>query len=702
MAKYLIRDAVVLELLKKTLKENEEGYILFEKGGVWRKLFFRDGKITSASSSSRSDYLGQYMISFGVINTKQFEEAYKDEFETKENMDMILQYATPEVLKMLINEKIINTIFVATRWPEGEYSIVCEKQEKYYDVDVEISIKEIETGLKERIVEFQGILETVPELGSRPKIDYMESRGFTISHQKEIILNHLVAGKTIEEILALLPSHNYLLFKCMYKLIRMGILLRGAGAPLSKEGLIDLVNNSEEYKKPAPNVSDFSLDETAVAKAYAEMGENKYRTEIFKYQELNECHPDNPLYSHLYEKAKSCYIVHFYKNKLSPFAVLEISGEFESVPDVTEVDTELYYEFQKTGDSRSSIRNLIRSMDDRNEIDILTAINKFVEYGFLKESPPKTFIDAIKLNRDDIYEELFNKKDRNALFDVKVTENLTPLMQSAITENYQEEIVAEFGGERFVKGAEPVLHDYKMTYLMLAAMLGNYEATEFLLNKNVKTEKHNGNGVTALMLALENRHDDVALLLLRKGANVNANNDNGYSALMIAAAKGKSHVVDYMIRLGVDVNHVNSNGQTALISALRFDYEDIIVSLIAAGTDLNFKDCDGRTPIDYADSVAVTELIRKGARHSQQLKRKRVRKKKKDLKAYQRNLVKDEKEVVPGSFPVFVFAILVIVTALVNVYLLFYSDDRYKMSAQAESVMAELGSEYCLRFKECR
>lgn len=670
MGRYLIKNAVVLELLKKTLKENNEGYILFENEDdkEWRKIFFRDGSITCASSSSCSDYLGQYLISFGVIKTSELEKAYNGDYETKENMDAVLEYAEQEVIKQLINEKIINTIFIATRWPDGVYSVVTKNQEKYYEVDVELSIKDVENGLKERIVEFQGILDTVPELGSRPKIDYMESRGFEISNQKEIILNHFIAGKTISEILKMLPAHNYILLKTIYKLVQMGILLKGTGAPFTKEEIINYVNNSEKLKKPVPQVTEFSLDPSSVKKAYVEMGENKYRTAIARYQKLKAVYPDNPLYAHLYDKAKSCFIVHFYNNRLSPFSVVELSGEIEDVPDVSEIDTELFYELQKKDDRRSSVRNLVKSMDNRSEVDVLGSIGKMIETGFIRESEPVTLIDAIKLGRDNIYSSLYDKKDKNKLFEIDTSRNLTPLMLSAVTDNYPEEIAEEFGAKKFPRGAEPVLHDYKMTPLMLASMLGNYEAAEFLLLKGVKTEKHNGNGVTALMLALENRHDDVALLLLRKGADVNAKNNKNYTALMIACAKGLSHVVDFMIRLGVDVNQINSNGQTALISALRFNHEDIVISLIAAGVDLTGKDYDGHDPVYYAESVVITELIRKGARFSRQIKKKNIKKKKRNLKAYKRNLVKDEKEVVPVSYHAYVFSIMTVVAVLVLIY----------------------------------
>lgn len=230
MGKFLLKNTFVVGLIKKTLKETSQGYLLFEKDDEWKKLFFKNGKVNSASSSDRADYLGQYLISYGVINTDQFEEAYESKLETKESMDAVLRFASPEILGQLVFEKIIDTIFIASQWPECIYSVVVEEQTKYQNVDVELSLDDIGDGLKKRIVEFNEILSSIPELGARPKIDYLDARNYEISNQKEIVLNYIVAGKTITEILSILAPHNYLLFKCFYKLSQMGVIVKGTGS----------------------------------------------------------------------------------------------------------------------------------------------------------------------------------------------------------------------------------------------------------------------------------------------------------------------------------------------------------------------------------------------------------------------------------------------------------------------------------------
>lgn len=697
MAKYILQNPDVLNLLKKTLKKFPEGYIHFENENEWKRIFFYDGKITSASSSCKSDYLGQYLMSFGAIDSKQFEDIYQSNFETKEDIDAIHHYTSPDVLKMLIHEKIINTIFLATRWPNGTYSVFCEKQVKYFDVDAELSLKDIKIGLKKRAEEFEKILETIPELGGRPNINYKALKEVEVSHQKEIILNYLVSGKTIDEILSILPAHNYLLFKSIHKLIEMGVLQKGSGVSLSRESIIVLVHNSISNKKSVTEVMDYSAVNIETENSQINTEDHKLRLEIDKYRKLHDEFPENPLYANLYEKAKSIFIVNFYSYKLSPFAALELISEIEKVSNVSEVDAGIYYELKKSDSAKLPVRDLIRLMRNRHEVDILVSIGKLMGSEVIKESEPETFPDAIKLKRNDCYEKLFKKKERNDLFEVNISK-LTPLMLSVVTDSYPEDIAEEID----VDGSMKIIHDYKMTLLMLASMLGNYEAVEFLINNNAKIDKHNGNGVTPLMFALENKNSDIANLLLRKGADVNARDLRGNSVLMMAVSAELSNVVDYMIRLGVDVNYHNSHGQTALINALKLNNENIIVSLIAAGTNLSHKDERGKTPIDYADSVESTELVRKGAKHSKQLNKIKKEEVENQTRVQKKTVKKAQRRESSGIFSIIVFSLLVAATASVNIYILFFSGDRFEMSFQAKSAMEKLGKKYCSRFRECR
>jgi len=700
VTRLLLKNTYVMKLIKNTLKKTPEGYILFEQGDEWKKIFFRSGRVINASSSSREDFLGQYLLSYGVISCEQFEEAYQTGKEDKSALEAVLKFSTPKILKQMIFEKVIDTIFIAARWPECKYEVFDEKQKESENVDVVISPKDISKGLKKRVDEFRKILEVIPELGSRPKIDEEKAENTKINSQKEVILNYFRAGKTISDILSIMAPHNYLLLKSLYQLSKMEIISKGKGAPLSRDNAIRLVNDSSSCKRDQKVVSCFTIDEPIQIATQANTGDDRFKREVSIYQKLYNEDPENSIYNNGFVKAKSCFIVDFYNSKLSPFAVIGLVAEKERIPLKNEVDEEIFQLIENHG-KRISVRNVIKALEDRHEIDVLTSINKFLVNGVVEEIEPETMVDAIRLGRHEGFEELFEKDGVDKLFQTDISINLTASMLSVLSGNISQEIAEEVGVETSGTGADVSLHNYEMTFLMLASMMGNYEAAEFLLFNHAKKDLHNGNGVTALMLSLENGHDDIAMLLLDNGAQVNVNNSNGYSALMIAASKGMAHIVDYMIRLNVNVNQTTSSGQSALHSAIRFDHEDIVVSLIAAGVDLDTKDRDGHFPLYYAESEEVVELIEKGAGNSKKIKKKRE-KRKDSLLIYEKNVLGSEEGNLTFTLTMTLFSVLLLASTIVNVFLFFWPEDRYGISSQAENAMEQLGDIYCNKFKECR
>ena len=692
MAKFLLKNTVVMKMIKQTLSDISEGYILFEYGSEWKKLFFKNGFVTGSSSSNRTDGLVQYLLSYGVINDSMLEKAFQTGFDTKNIVQTAIDSAHSDILKQIVLEKIIDAVFIAARWPECVYSTVAEQSFEVHAIDIELSTSDISKGLRKSIAEFEKMLETISKLGSRPKIDQNKSRSSKLTSNEELIINYISSGKTITEILSIMPQHNYFIFKCIHELFDIGIITKGMGAPLTKDEIIKLVNESTKCKKCSMAITaDFTLDALLEENTQTGKGQNKCKERISIFQKLHNEDPGNPLYSYCFTKAVSCFIIDFYKNKVSPFAAIKITDDIKMLSNANQFDIRIYEIINNEGGA-TSIRKIIKSMTDRNEIDILVSTYKLLKKGVVKETEPGTFLDAVKMGKIGHFEKLLKKEDLNNLFFTDISSNLSPYMLSVISGVNCEKIAEEIKSNANYSRGKPVLHDYEMTYVMLASMTGNYEAAEYLLKNGANLDLHNGNGVTALMLALQNGHDDLAFLLMDYGADVNAKNGNGYSALMIAASKGMPHIVDNMIKHGADVNFLNSSKQSALNSAVRFGHKDVVISLVAAGADINIRDIDGHTPLYYAESPEITELLQKGSRNSKLIKKK-LDKKRQNIVDYKRNILKDEKEVVPGSLPVFLFSTLFIVTSLINIHFLISAGDRYGLSSESQKVMDQLGTE---------
>jgi ankyrin repeat protein len=116
-----------------------------------------------------------------------------------------------------------------------------------------------------------------------------------------------------------------------------------------------------------------------------------------------------------------------------------------------------------------------------------------------------------------------------------------------------------------------------LTALLYAARDGCYDCTEALLAKgadpNVPTQPE---GVTPLMIALDNDNNDVAMLLLQRGANPHVWDWYGRTALYIAVDRKDGGSSGGGIRVAIDASH------SARASAM-----DVIKALLAANADPN-------------------------------------------------------------------------------------------------------------------
>ncbi|MCP4152398.1 MAG: hypothetical protein GY757_31965 [bacterium] len=103
--------------------------------------------------------------------------------------------------------------------------------------------------------------------------------------------------------------------------------------------------------------------------------------------------------------------------------------------------------------------------------------------------------------------------------------------------------------------------------------------------------------VTPLIEAAYEGHKDLANLLVSKGADVNAKSHSGMSPLMNASYEGHYKIVQMLLKNGAEVNAKNNKGLSPLFYAATDCHISIIKLLMTAGADINIKDNDGDTPL---------------------------------------------------------------------------------------------------------
>ncbi|KAF7530976.1 hypothetical protein G7054_g9327 [Neopestalotiopsis clavispora] len=167
--------------------------------------------------------------------------------------------------------------------------------------------------------------------------------------------------------------------------------------------------------------------------------------------------------------------------------------------------------------------------------------------------------------------------------------------------------------QRLLGQANPNFADGEgRTALMVAVSRGFADIAKLLIEKgaDVHTKIH---GWTALQRVAYDGRDRMVKLLLKHGADIEVNNSLG-TPLFLASLKGHSAVVNMLLEHNANVHSRNGNGETALLVAAKYDYggpEKVAIArlLLKHGANIDTRSDDGITPIMCASCEGYTDLV---------------------------------------------------------------------------------------------
>ena len=242
-------------------------------------------------------------------------------------------------------------------------------------------------------------------------------------------------------------------------------------------------------------------------------------------------------------------------------------------------------------------------------------------------------VDAVKLlmehgadiNARDEYGETLLKKSAHYI-DVETAEALLALGADIRTKNnYGETVLSSAVTNKDVRVAKFLLDKgaaayinakesfYGKTPLITAAYAQSPEMIELLLQYGADINAADGNGETALMMAIDN--PDVLQVLVNHGANVNMIDRNGENALTKALVRMKKYnsatcakAVEILKKTNVDMNVKNKDGVPAL--SLAYTKPEELKQLLETGADPNLRDNNGRTALMKSTYPVQVESIR--------------------------------------------------------------------------------------------
>ena len=165
------------------------------------------------------------------------------------------------------------------------------------------------------------------------------------------------------------------------------------------------------------------------------------------------------------------------------------------------------------------------------------------------------------------------------------------------------------------------IYDVSNDLLSIAAVNGQYNIVEWLINQGVDINYRLKRGWTPLMRIASACQDVQAIkMLVRYGADINARSDMGGTVLAIAAEfNSNPQIIEFLIECGMSINICNQKGGTPFSIACETNHSpQVIESFIKHGANVNIRTNAGRSPLLDAAALnpnpnVIMTLIKYGA-----------------------------------------------------------------------------------------
>jgi ankyrin repeat protein len=134
----------------------------------------------------------------------------------------------------------------------------------------------------------------------------------------------------------------------------------------------------------------------------------------------------------------------------------------------------------------------------------------------------------------------------------------------------------------------------------IAGAVGNddRELFQFLVRQGVAVGEKGANGLTPLVLAVEEEKNDWVVRLLEAGAEVDQAGASGEPLLLEAARRGRWDLATTLIEHGARVDGKNQAGETALMLAVEKGDREGMALLLGAGAKTDVPDARGQSVVD--------------------------------------------------------------------------------------------------------
>lgn len=192
------------ELLQWLSQSQKTGTLVIDSGEVEKRIYFRDGRIVSSSSTDPREYLGQFLVGRGLISEEELTGAIRMQEKSGMLLGKILvsigSIEEKEVHRLL-QVKAEEAIFDVFSWPQGRFEFLDDEMPGQEMIPISLDVTGLVLEGARRVDEWSRIRQAVPSLDAVPVtlVDAPE-KGEKLSEVERRVLAAIDDKSTVGEV----------------------------------------------------------------------------------------------------------------------------------------------------------------------------------------------------------------------------------------------------------------------------------------------------------------------------------------------------------------------------------------------------------------------------------------------------------------------------------------------------------------------
>ncbi len=206
------------------------GQLVLEHGGHRKLLQIQNGVAVQASSTDPREFLGQFLVNFGLLTEEQLARAFETQQETKVMLGRILimiGLCSEDQVRRALELQVRETLLEALTWSDGRFVFESRAPSSGAadDLRVHLPLTDIHREGAQRAQHWEAMLVAFPH--EHLSLVVHENRvppGLRPDSFEGRILKLARGGLTIEAVKIDLHSTDFLFYARLYELYRQGVL----------------------------------------------------------------------------------------------------------------------------------------------------------------------------------------------------------------------------------------------------------------------------------------------------------------------------------------------------------------------------------------------------------------------------------------------------------------------------------------------